>query len=169
MFMGTINESLVRFDKFAQEFNETVNGAVKKNRGEFVDYVQQQLYSGINGRGKNLRPTYLNDPFFKTPEEARNYVKYKKKITTPVPSYLGIPARSDVTPNLIIRGDFYDSITAVPISGGLRIETRGVSFGKDIERKYGSIIFGISDYGKSYFMKYILSPELKKLFQKYNL
>lgn len=167
--MGTIKEAFDNFNLFVDEFEQTVSSTVKNNRKDFIDYVQEQLYSGINGDGKRLSPSYLQDPYFKTPKAAKAYVKYKKRITTPTPSYLGIPARNENTPNLIIRGDFYDSITAVPISDGVRIETRGVSFGKDIESKYGSVIFGISGYGKRYFIKYVLSPELQKLFQKYGV
>lgn len=169
VFMATIGGAYNNLVSLVQDFESTVSQTMRDNRKEFVEYVHEQLYSGINGAEKPLRPTYLTDPFFKTDEQARSYMKYKKKITAPIPSWLGIPARSEETPNLFIRGDFYDSITAVPISDGVRIETRGVSFGKDIERKYGSIIFGISSYGKEYFIKYILSPQLKKMAQKYGL
>ena len=74
-----------------------------------------------------------------------------------------------LTPNLIIRGDFYSSITAIPISDGVRIVSYGVEFGTDIERKYGSQIFKISDKAGSHYVEYRLLPKIERFFNECGL
>lgn len=144
---------------------------------DIEDFVREQLYSGVNGREKPLRPTYTNDPYWmevtKSPKAAkakgRGYMKYKKKQTPPAASYLGLPPRNEDTPNLIIRGDFYESITAKIAGDTIRISTQGLSFGSDIEKKYGSIIFGLGGHAKSYLIKNKINPALRKYFKKFGL
>ena len=95
---------------------------------------------------------------------------WKKKIKPPKPSFLlDLPARDEKTPNLIIKGDFYDSITAIPISDGVRISTQGTPFGDDVERKYGSAILKIGTVSRKHFIEYFLEPALKSYFSKFGL
>lgn len=89
----------------------------------------------------------------------------KKRITKPTPSFQGYPARDIYTPNLIITGEFYDSIHVSSSSKGLKIETRGSDIGPDIERKYGSAILGVGGKSREYFLKYVLNPLSKITFQ----
>lgn len=173
--MATMGEACRNLRELVGGFDGMVVECLHDRSEDVVDFIQEQLYSGVNGLGKPLRPTYLQDPYFKTDEAGRwknnaaGYVKWKKKITSPTPSYLGISPRGDTTPNLIIRGDFYSSITAIPIGDGLRVKTRGVSFGKDIEAKYGSVIFGMSPYANRYFIRYGLNGAIKAYFSKYGI
>lgn len=173
--MSTIKEADKLFSNFADGFENIIESTIKDNKLEIVDFIQEQLYSGINGNDKPLRPDYLTDPYLKTKESGRwrnngkGYAMWKKRITKPLPSYLNIPPRDVFTPNLIISGEFYNSITATPIGEGVKIATRGVSFGSDIEKKYGSEIFGLGMNAKKYFIKYTLNPELKKHFSKFGL
>lgn len=173
--MTTIREAKDNLGLFVGGFEAFINSVIENNKSEVVDYVVEQLYSGVNGNGKPLRPTYLNDPWFNKKESGRwykdgsGYANWKRKKTPPTPSYLGIPGRDYITPNLIIRGDFYASITAIPIGDGLRIYSNGVAFGNDIEHKYGSAIFGIGPDARRYFIRYVLNPELKSYFSKFNL
>lgn len=173
--MATIKDATEAFNKFANGLEGVIKSAIVDNKLQAVDYVQEQLYSGMNGKDKPLRPTYTGDPWFKSEESgrwymnAKGYLKWKKDITPPLPSYLGFQPRNDNTPNLIITGDFYSSITAIPITDGIRIETRGTSFGSDIEKKYGSVILGLGPSAKKHFVKYVLNPALKKYFAKFGL
>lgn len=168
-----IGEFADRFERFAEEFKEEAVGALGNDRREFVEYVQEQLYSGLNGREKPLRPTYLTDPYFKEfygqrwKAEAERYMKWKKKIQPPVGSWLGFSPRPVDVPNLIITGEFYSSIYANPTGKGLEIGTRGTTFGSDIERKYGSIIFGISPTARKYYAEYHFYGEIEKIYEKF--
>ena len=100
---------------------------------------------------------------YKNPKKAaEKYKNWKTRIQRPKPSYLGFPARNNNTPNLIIRGDFYSSITAIPISDGVKIVSYGVSFGADIESKYGSQIFKVSTKAREHYIMYRLIPHIDK-------
>lgn len=173
--MATIKEAANKFNLFVFGFEDTIKKTIVNNRLEIIDYVKEQLYSGVNGNGNPLRPTYLNDPWFETKEAGRwyknasGYAKWKKRHTPPLPSYLGIQARDMYTPNLVIRGDFYDSITAIPIDDGISIHSRGVSFSGDIERKYGNTIYRIGPQASEHFIKYVLSPALRSYYSKFGL
>ena len=133
---------------------------MEKDAPQFEEYVREQLYSGVDGDENPLIPGYTEDPYFKKTygehwkKNAERYKNWKTKIQKPKPSYLGFSARGNNTPNLIIRGDFYSSITAIPISNGIRIASYGVSFGSDIEKKYGYKIAILSG-GFTYFGQYL--------------
>lgn len=168
-----IGEFADRFASFADNFKKEAVDAMGSDRREFVEYVQEQLYSGLNGREKPLRPTYLTDPYFKEfygqhwKAEAERYMKWKKKIKPPLQSWLGFDPRPVEVPNLVITGEFYSSIYAKPTGKGLEIGTRGTTFGSDIERKYGSIIFGISPTARKYYAEYHFYGEIEKIYEKF--
>lgn len=175
--MVGVIEAFENAQELVKGFKPMIEEEVKSDRDDIEDFVQDQLFSGVNGRGKPLRPTYTNDPYFKTitksAKAAKNraigYKNYKKRKTPPAPSYLGFPPRNDDTPNLIIRGDFYQSITAKVMNGVLKISTEGLTFGKDIEKKYGSIIFGLSPNARKYLIDYRLNPAIERYLKKFGI
>lgn len=174
--MGTIFDVANSIQSFVGGFDRMIEDELKSDKEDIEDLIQDQLQSGLNGREKPLRPTYTNDPYFKTvtktakaaKSKAEGYKKWKKKITPPAATYL-YPARDADTPNLLIRGDFYHSITAHVGGGVIKIGTEGLSFGNDIEKKYGSIIFGLSPKARAYLIEYRLKPAIKKYMEKYGL
>lgn len=174
--MATVKEAAGTFGLFADGFKKLIKDSISENKDLVEELIREQLYSGVNGDDKPLRPTYLSDPYFRSKEaghwqnNALGYMRWKKALTPPNPSFLlGLPARDERTPNLIIRGDFYDSITAVPIAEGVEISTQGTSFGNDVERKYGSIILSLGPVSKKYFMDFLLNPALKNYFSKFEI
>lgn len=175
--MATVGDAAINFKKLADGFESMVQRSVKDNGALMEDYVIDQLHSGLNGREKAIRPTYLTDPWFNTKDAGQwyknpeGYMKWKTKIRPPggAPSYLGHAPRDAKTPNLIIRGDFYDSITAVPVSGGLRMESRGTSFGADVVKKYGTVLLGVGSKGRGHFVEYVLRDDVKAYFKLFGL
>lgn len=167
--MATIKEALDNATSLVAGFEGEIQNVMDSNKSLVREFVTEQLYSGVNGNDKPLRPTYLNDPWFPTYEAAKSYAKMKKRITKPTPSFQGYPARDIYTPNLIITGEFYDSIHVSSSSRGLKIETRGSDIGPDIERKYGSAILGVGGKSREYFLKYVLNPALKNYFSKFGV
>lgn len=171
--MANIMTAYENCKEMVEGFEPFLISLLQSNKSEIVDYIQEQLYSGIDGNDEKLTPSYMNDTWFNSPEagkwknNAKGYMMWKSRITTPTPSYLGIPARGIQTPNLIITGEFYNSIRPVASEKGLRIETRGFTDGDQIESKYGSQIFGLSSYAKAYFIRYILLGEIDNYFKKY--
>lgn len=171
MDIGEVNR---RVKRLARNFEKELVGVIAKDSGMFVDYVHEQLFAGVNGRGKPLRPTYLTDPYFK--EEygenwkgaARGYMEWKWEKSYPkMPSWLGFQPRKKETPNLIITGEFYYSIYADKTAKGLEIGTRGTTFGGDVEKKYGSVIFGITPAARRHYMENRMNSELVRIFKKY--
>lgn len=174
--MASIIEAERNFDELVAGFEPMIRDIMAAQKKEVQVYITEQLYSGINGNDKPLRPTYLNDPYFKNKESgswyknARGYMIWKKGITPPyASSWLGIPRRSPETPNLIIRGDFYNSITAVPFDKGLRIESVGVSFSGDIERKYGQAIYKVGSYARKHFIEKYVKKGIANYFRKFGV
>lgn len=173
LFYMEFSEYVNRWKKFADNLESQLVKKMHQDAPQFEEYIREQLYSGVDGDERPLTPGYMEDPYFqiyKDPKKAaEQYKNWKTKIQPPKPSYLGFRARGNNTPNLIIRGDFYSSITAIPISDGVRIISYGVEFGTDIERKYGSQIFKISDKAGSHYVEYRLLPKIERFFNECGL
>lgn len=172
--MANIIEAEKNFNALVEGFESMIRNIMAAQKKEIQIYITEQLYSGINGNDKPLRPTYLNDPYFKSRESgkwyknARGYMMWKEGITPPyASSWLGIPRRSPDTPNLIIKGDFHNSITAVPFDKGLRIGSVGISFSDDIERKYGQAIYRVGSYARKYFIEKYVKKGIEDYFRKF--
>lgn len=164
---------LAGWKRFADNLEKELVEQIHDNKGLFEEFVTEQLYSGINGKGQPLRPKYSEDPYFniyKDPKKrAEQYKKWKAKIQPPARSYLGFAPRDMDTPNLIIRGDFYASITAIPIADGVAIVSQGVSFSADIEQKYGNVIYEISDKARKHYVDYYMYPQIIKFMKECGL
>lgn len=172
--MGTIKDLVDGFASLVDGFDGMLRKTMEESRGDVYDLVTDQLYSGVNGRDKPLRPTYLHDPWFKSDEagkwknNGKGYAMWKKEEHPPAPSFQGYPPRDVYTPNLIITGEFYNSIRVNVSPEGLKIGSE-TTMGKDIEKKYGSIIFGLGPRSRRYFIEYILNPALKEYFSKFGV
>ena len=153
------------------------------NKHEMVVSVREQLYSGIDGRGSPLSPSYSQDPYFRDhragffDEESDNwvscfmrpdiYIEWKQRITPPEASQrLGLPARSSDTPNLFIIGTFHGTIDAKASPHGVEIFTFGWDKGPIVERKYGSQIFALSEPAVCHFNDNFLWPWLRKWYDR---
>lgn len=119
-----------------------------------ADLNREQMLRGENAHGGKITPSYLNDPFFKTPEQARKYAQWKQEIT---PN----PRRDFATPNLIIRGDFHESITAKISSRIVRFETATL-LGRKVTAKFTNVL-GMNPESRYYIRKQIL-PQVKRRF-----
>lgn len=152
------------------------------NRSEMTMSVREQLYSGIDGRGAPLSPSYSADPFFQQKRAGyydneagmfvpcylhpERYSEWKQRITPPEASdRLGLPARDVDIPNLFIVGTFHQSIDARGTTNGVEIFTSGWDEGPAVERKYGSQIFGLSDPAVAHFNKNFLMPWLFRWYE----
>ena len=106
--MATIKEALDNVTSLVAGVEGEIQNVMDSNKSLVREFVTEQLYSGVNGNDKPLRPAYLNDPWFSTDEagkwknNAKGYAKMKKRITKPTPSFQGYPARDIYTPNLIL-------------------------------------------------------------------
>lgn len=107
--------------------------------------IRAQIDSGIKGSGDELRPTYSQDPFFKTAEDAQEWItKYNKNISSSYPEW-NLPTRNFDTPNLNITGElFLNYITADVQGGDVVIQAVGSPIEADIRAKYGDDVLLLS-------------------------
>lgn len=174
--MASLFDVADKFHKMFQEFKPSIEKALNDNTSLIREIIQEQLLSGIDENEQELRPTYLGDTYFiditETVEdsikEAKRYLKWKEGITPPRPSHLlNYPARDVNTPNLIIKGNFHDSITPRVMGWKIITTTEGFQEGPDIVEKYGNSILGISPRGREVLIKKVLTPAIVELFKKY--
>lgn len=132
--------------------------------------IKEQLYSGQDGQGKHLEPTYDNDPFFSQPgywhNRARAYKAWKKSITPPIRgTMLGLDPRPDEVPNLYIDGTFYSKI-AVGRKGNVIDVDPGDTNGPEIVSKYGEKILTLGPRAVEYINQTYLLEAIGDFFEK---
>lgn len=155
--------------KIADGFKEACVKCLDDNRGIVIRAVTEQLYSGQNGEGGFLSPTYDNDPFFEEPgawhHRSADYKKWKYNITPPVAgTMLGLPPRPDDVPNLYINGKFYSEIIAVRKGDSLEVSPGGGN-GPSIVAKYGDNILNMGPSAIEYFNITYMLPAIDSFFK----
>ena len=154
---------------------------LEDNSGIVIKAVREQLWSGMDGEGKHLAPTYLEDPYLKnrkTPwfhyeEETgkiyigpQGYLDWKKNITPPkAGEMLGLPPRPEAVPNLFIDGTFHTQIRAIRKDKSLVLDP-GSKSGPDIVSKYGDSILAMSPAAVEYFNAHYLINAIDSFFKK---
>lgn len=125
--------------------------------------IKAQIDSGIKGDGTQIRPTYTQDPFFKSEDDAYRWIdKYNKFLSKSYPEW-GLPARDTDTPNLNITGTlFFDYITADTNNGYVEIQAIGSPIEAELRAKYGDDILSLSPQVKSV-IDAKLEEELKEI------
>lgn len=167
--MATIKEVQERLHRLITGFEQAATDVIQQNEDIFPRYIRDQLYSGLDGNEKELRPNYLNDPYFRTKYGsqglymAKQYASWKEGITPPMQSQLlGFRPRPYKVPNLFIDGTFHRSIDTTYIQGGVRIGSAGCTFASDIEQKYHESIYAVSRTARKHFLKYYFKPFMRK-------
>ena len=83
-----IDEVANIIQKISDGFDEACINCLDDNSGIVLRAVAEQLYSGQDGEGNHLSPTYDNDPYFEEDgywhHRAKDYKDWKYSITTPV-------------------------------------------------------------------------------------
>lgn len=139
--------------------DKTVSDIVVVNRFVILELNQTQLLSGRNSEGNLLTPGYLSDPYFETPEAAARYANFKRDMQGFHDSLIeqqGIyPQKPVDTPNLIITGVFQDDMYINAGNGTYTIDSHYRKT-KDIESKYGFLVFGLAPPSRLWFYQYYL-------------
>lgn len=108
---------------------------------------QDQLYKGKRSDGQNIRPVYASD----------SYARHKNAIT---PS----PERGLYTPNLYLTSKFYNSIYVRVDNNSIEIGSND-EIGIKLEEKYTSLIFGLNEESKQFYIENYLLPQLIEEFK----
>ena len=165
--------SIEEVAKIIQKISDGLVGACLKclseNAGVVRSAVVEQIYSGQDGDGNHLSPTYDNDPYFEEPgfwyHRAKDYKAWKYTITPPAPgSMLGLPPRPDDVPNLYIDGTFHSEITTFLMFDVLVVDP-GVGNGPDIVAKYGDNILNLGPTAIEYFNATYMLPAIDSFFK----
>lgn len=152
--------------KIAEGFEENALQCLSDHSGNVVIAVQEQLYSGQNGDGAFLSPTYDDDPYFEEEgpwyHRSGDYKAWKYSITPPVGSVLlGLPPRPDNVPNLFINGRFFSEITATRRGDVLYVDP-GCHDGPSIVAKYGDEILNMGPNAVEYFNREYMWPAIER-------
>lgn len=124
--------------------------SLEQTKDALLDLNRDQLYDGKTRDGRDLSPTYQEDPYFKTAEAAQRYSDWKDKIT---PN----PNRKSGVPNLFINGYLHNSM-AVKISGQNVFYSASAPFGNEVEQKFTDKIYGLGGVYKEEYLKQDLGP-----------
>lgn len=155
--MATIKGASDTFQRLNAGFPPMLTQLIQANGMELGGYVREQLWSGLDGDEKELRPTYLTDPYFKERYGsawrlmAERYADWKMEITPPSSGRLGFRPRSREVPNLFIDGTFHRSIMPRNIDGGITFSSQ-VGFATEIEQKYHDTIYKVSRTARKRFL-----------------
>lgn len=155
--MATIKGASDTFQRLNAGFQPMLTQLIQSNGMELGGYVREQLWSGLDGDEKELRPTYLTDPYFKERYGsawrimAERYADWKMEITPPSSGRLGFRPRDRVVPNLFIDGTFHRSIMPRNIDGGITFSSQ-VGFATEIEQKYHDTIYKVSRTARKRFL-----------------
>lgn len=169
VFMG-IEEVATIIKKIAEGFEEACISCLENRSVTIHVAITEQLWSGQDGEGKHLYPTYDDDPFFEEEgtwhHRAKDYKAWKYSITPPMTGeMLGLPPRPDNVPNLFINGKFYSEIS-VTRSGGVMVVDPGTGNGPSIVAKYGDEILDLGPTAIEYFNTTFMLPAINSFFKK---
>ena len=176
--MATIFDIASKVEKLNDRFNNTILETLKDSKPLIKSMIQDQLMAGIDENGKDLKPSYLDDPYFRENAKsekqalwkARTYMEWKEKLYPPRSTLLlGLLARDVVTPNLIITGPYHQSITPTITSDSIKIQSVGFYAGDEIEKKYGKKILGLTKEARTHLVEYKLKPAIAKLLKEVGL
>lgn len=163
--------------RIAEGFEDAVLECMHQNYFQFTQAVREQLWSGLDGDGNHLSPTYDNDPYFNSrkwhhEEDGKTYVgregykEWKYDISPPSSSVLlDLPPRPLEVPNLWIDGTFYNSIRSRATTDGVDVDAYGGN-GPKITQKYGIQIYNLTDEAKEWFNRTFLLPYIGEFFKK---
>lgn len=131
---------------------ETIAAEVMVEYAPDIEMLNRdQMMKGQDQDGKPIRPSYLEDPFFKTRQAAEEYATWKEQIS---PN----PYRDKYTPNLFINGQYHYS-RQMYIENGVMKFRSGDHNAPEIESKFKNID-GLTKESVEWFRENELYPEM---------
>lgn len=172
--MATVDEMQAILHKIYTGIEKEVIDTMEEHTDVMVNCVYEQMYSGVDGKGKYLSPTYESDTYFDQPGiwqgKQKQYEQWKATITPPRSgTLLGLPARPLSVPNLFINGKFYSDIFAYRDNLQINIDVDETGDGPAIVDKYGESIFKLGKEAVGYFNERYTSPAIVKFYEECGL
>ena len=131
--------------------------AVAQTKDQLLTINKRQLFDGKLRTGQDLSPTYLEDPYFKTPAAAQRYSDWKDRIT---PN----PKRKKGVANLFIDGTYHGSIE-ITVDGDIIHYGSTFAHADAIEAEFTENIYGVGGEYKSEYLDGSLRPAFKGLME----
>lgn len=135
--------------------------ALRENKAEVLEMQKSQLLSGVDSEEKPLRPTYDQDPFFKTDEGRKKYIKLKQETQSKhdqLRKYNIFGNKDSLTPNLIVTGSYHKGLRTEVSKGTITIIGTW-SRSPNIERKYPTAL-GLTSIGFGVLFERYAKPDL---------
>ncbi len=118
---------------------------------------QQQMMQGRNNKGELFSPTHTNNPFFKSPESALAYARWKQRLFPETPFNIA---------NFRITGYYHDSISFSRRADVISAESNA-SFADKIQTEFKDSTLGLNqDSKQEAWSEIIRSPMLHQLANK---
>lgn len=155
----TVLNLLDSFKSIQGQIPETIEASLFSNEEKIISIQQGQIYDGKTNQNQDIRPLYTEDPYFKTPQQAQGYIKWKQRIT---PN----SSRNPNAPNLFINGYFFNSLRLVKINSDVVVRSlAGGEIGK-LDDKYQNL-FGLYEENQNKINNEIILPKIWELIEKY--
>lgn len=149
--MASIDELITKFNPAKVE--PALLQALSYTASSYEDILRNQLLHGKGSDGQDLKPGYLEDPYFKTPESAMRYAQWKQKISPDV-------GRNFNAPNLFINGFYHKRLKVFVFPDGLSIDNFAV-FGEKVNAKYNGKATVLGGVFREKYIDEYLEPQLK--------
>lgn len=136
---------------------------VRKYADVLLQLNKDGMLLGRDTEGKEFTPSYLADPYFKTPEMARAYYNRKESLRAQNRARISFPLnyaeKSPDTPDLRVTGPFQDAMYITFTADGFDIWS-SYEDTPLIVQKYDNKVFGLTPEAIRYFWENYLRPEL---------
>lgn len=140
----------------ALNVDQVIYDSMKESENDIRDLNLEQMYDGKTNEGIDIRPSYLEDPYWNDKggqAAAQAYSDWKDRIT---PN----PRRTKGTPNLFINGYYHSSISVLVI-GDKIVWNSTFNQEPDIRGRFKNI-YGLGGRYKNLFLEIYLMPVLKE-------
>ena len=166
--MGTIKQVKEKFERAYNALPRAIADKVMQTQDVLLDLNRDQLLSGRNADGETITPSYTQDPFFKSREQAERYLKIKQGLESEHKGRMRFvqlcPEKGSDTPNLIVNGRLFHNYFFIKVTNeAYKIGSTGEA-AADIESKYNNRVFGLAPKSKEFYYFGFIRPLIKELY-----
>ena len=155
--MKLLKEKIVELRIAQEALKKMPRAVVEQRQDDILEDVREQLLDGLRGDGKEISPSYLNDPYFETRPRAVAYMNWKKTISR--------PSKPAQTPDLFINGMFHSQLGVIADVDSFFI-TGITPYAQSISSKYENVTFGLTEENLSRFRQNYINPMAWEIINK---
>lgn len=169
MNLKDLHDVLTELQRRLETVPDAIAECVDYNKDEILELRKDELLLGRNSDGDPFTPGYTEDPYFKTPEAADAYYKYKRQAESlheaRIKHVLPYPNKDSNTPNLRLTRNKYNSLSFhdqmfIRVSKESFIIGSTFADTSKINTKYHNKVMDLGPGAKEYVRKWLLFPHL---------